>query len=247
MERKPIISIVHLAKSFGDKEVLKDINLDIYPGEVVSIIGSSGSGKSTLLRCINRLEEASSGQILFNDIDILDRKTDINKLRQNIGMVFQSFNLFNNKNVLDNCTLAPIKLKKMPKEEAIELAKLELAKVGITSEYYNKKVSTLSGGQKQRVAIARALCMKPQIMLFDEPTSALDPEMVGEVLKVMVQLASEGMTMVVVTHEMAFARDVSTKAVFMDNGVILESGKPLELFSNPKEERTKEFLKRFID
>ena len=162
-------------------------------------------------------------------------------------MVFQSFNLFNNKNVLDNCTLAPIKLKKMPKEEAIELAKLELAKVGITSEYYNKKVSTLSGGQKQRVAIARALCMKPQIMLFDEPTSALDPEMVGEVLKVMVQLASEGMTMVVVTHEMAFARDVSTKAVFMDNGVILESGKPLELFSNPKEERTKEFLKRFID
>ena len=243
----PIISIKHLAKSFGDKEVLKDINFDIYPGEVVSIIGSSGSGKSTMLRCINRLEDATSGQILFNDIDILDRKTDINKLRQNIGMVFQSFNLFNNKNVLDNCTLAPIKLKKMPKEEAIELAKLELAKVGITSEYYNKKVSTLSGGQKQRVAIARALCMKPQIMLFDEPTSALDPEMVGEVLKVMVQLASEGMTMVVVTHEMAFARDVSTKAVFMDNGVILESGKPLELFSNPKEERTKEFLKRFID
>ena len=243
----PIISIKHLAKSFGKKEVLKDINLDIYPGEVVSIIGSSGSGKSTMLRCINRLEDATSGQILFNDIDILDRKTDINKLRQNIGMVFQSFNLFNNKNVLDNCTLAPIKLKKMPKEDAIELAKLELAKVGITSEYYNKKVSTLSGGQKQRVAIARALCMKPQIMLFDEPTSALDPEMVGEVLKVMVQLASEGMTMVVVTHEMAFARDVSTKAVFMDNGVILESGKPLELFSNPKEERTKEFLKRFID
>ena len=243
----PIISIRHLAKSFGDKEVLKDINLDIYPGEVVSIIGSSGSGKSTMLRCINRLEEATSGQIMFNDIDILDRKTDINKLRQNIGMVFQSFNLFNNKNVLDNCTLAPIKLKKMPKEEAIELAKVELAKVGITSEYYYKKVSTLSGGQKQRVAIARALCMKPQIMLFDEPTSALDPEMVGEVLKVMVQLASEGMTMVVVTHEMAFARDVSTKAVFMDNGVILESGKPLELFSNPKEERTKEFLRRFID
>ena len=144
----PIISIKHLAKSFGKKEVLKDINLDIYPGEVVSIIGSSGSGKSTMLRCINRLEDATSGQILFNDIDILDRKTDINKLRQNIGMVFQSFNLFNNKNVLDNCTLAPIKLKKMPKEEAVELAKLELAKVGITSEYYNKKVSTLSGGQK---------------------------------------------------------------------------------------------------
>ena len=245
--KNPIISIKHLAKSFGKKEVLKDINLDIYPGEVVSIIGSSGSGKSTMLRCINRLEEASSGEIIFDDINILDRKTNINKLRENIGMVFQSFNLFNNKNVLDNCTLAPIKLKKMSKEDAQNLAKEELAKVGITSEYYNKKVSTLSGGQKQRVAIARALCMKPQIMLFDEPTSALDPEMVGEVLQVMKDLAKEGMTMVVVTHEMAFARDVSTIAVFMDNGFILESGNPLELFSNPKEERTKEFLKRFID
>ena len=247
MKEKPIISIIHLAKSFGEKEVLKDINLDIYPGEVVSIIGSSGSGKSTLLRCINRLEEANAGQIIFEDVDILDKKTDINKLRENIGMVFQSFNLFNNKNVIDNCTLALRKIKKMSKAEAEAIAIAELNKVGITSEYYGKKVTTLSGGQKQRVAIARALCMKPDIMLFDEPTSALDPEMVGEVLQVMKNLANEGMTMVVVTHEMAFARDVSTKAVFMDNGVILESGKPLELFSNPKEERTKEFLKRFID
>ena len=202
MKEKPIISIIHLAKSFGEKEVLKDINLDIYPGEVVSIIGSSGSGKSTLLRCINRLEEANAGQIIFEDVDILDKKTDINKLRENIGMVFQSFYLFNNKNVIDNCTLALRKIKKMSKAEAEAIAIAELNKVGITSEYYGKKVTTLSGGQKQRVAIARALCMKPDIMLFDEPTSALDPEMVGEVLQVMKNLANEGMTMVVVTHEM---------------------------------------------
>ena len=222
MKEKPIISIIHLAKSFGEKEVLKDINLDIYPGEVVSIIGSSGSGKSTLLRCINRLEEANAGQIIFEDIDILDKKTDINKLRENIGMVFQSFNLFNNKNVIDNCTLALRKIKKMSKAEAEAIAIEELNKVGITSEYYGKKVTTLSGGQKQRVAIARALCMKPDIMLFDEPTSALDPEMVGEVLQVMKNLANEGMTMVVVTHEMKFAKDVSNKIVFMDEGVLAE-------------------------
>ena len=242
MERKPIISIVHLAKSFGDKEVLKDINIDIYPGEVVSIIGSSGSGKSTLLRCINKLEEASSGKILFEGIDILDEKTDINKLRENIGMVFQSFNLFNNKNVLDNCTLALRKIKKMSKEESENIAKEELSKVGITSEYYGKKVTTLSGGQKQRVAIARALCMNPDIMLFDEPTSALDPEMVGEVLQVMKNLAKEGMTMVVVTHEMKFAKEVSNRVVFMHEGVIAVDGTPKEIF----EESTNERLRKFI-
>ena len=242
MNEKPIISIIHLAKSFGDKEVLKDINLDIYPGEVVSIIGSSGSGKSTLLRCINKLEDANSGQIIFEDIDILDKKTDINKLRENIGMVFQSFNLFNNKNVLDNCTLALRKIKKMSRAEAEEIAITELNKVGITSEYYGKKVTTLSGGQKQRVAIARALCMKPDIMLFDEPTSALDPEMVGEVLQVMKNLASEGMTMVVVTHEMKFARDVSNKIVFMDEGVLAECGTPKEIFDNPQNEHLKRFI-----
>ena len=243
---EPIISIKHLVKSFGDKEVLKDINLDVYPGEVVSVIGSSGSGKSTMLRCINKLEEADSGAIYFNGIDILDIKTNINKLRENIGMVFQSFNLFNNKNVLDNCTLALTKIKKMPKEEAKKIAETELNKVGITNEYYSKKVSTLSGGQKQRVAIARALCMKPEIMLFDEPTSALDPEMVGEVLQVMKDLATEGMTMVVVTHEMKFAEEVSTKVVFMDEGVILEEDTPQEIFNNPKTQRVRDFLKRYL-
>lgn len=242
MKEKPIISIIHLAKSFGEKEVLKDINLDIYTGEVVSIIGSSGSGKSTLLRCINRLEEANAGQIIFEDIDILDKKTDINKLRENIGMVFQSFNLFNNKNVIDNCTLALRKIKKMSKAEAEAIAIEELNKVGITSEYYGKKVTTLSGGQKQRVAIARALCMKPDIMLFDEPTSALDPEMVGEVLQVMKNLANEGMTMVVVTHEMKFAKDVSNKIVFMDEGVLAECGTPEEIFDNPQNEHLKRFI-----
>lgn len=243
---EPIISIKHLVKSFGEKEVLKDINLDVYPGEVVSVIGSSGSGKSTMLRCINKLEEADSGSIYFNGVDILDIKTNINKLRENIGMVFQSFNLFNNKNVLDNCTLALTKIKKMPKEDAKKIAETELNKVGITSEYYSKKVSTLSGGQKQRVAIARALCMKPEIMLFDEPTSALDPEMVGEVLQVMKDLANEGMTMVVVTHEMKFAEEVSTKVVFMDNGIVLEEDTPEEIFNNPKTQRVRDFLKRYL-
>ena len=244
---EPIISIVHLVKSFGEKEVLKDINLDIFPGEVVSVIGSSGSGKSTMLRCINKLEEANSGKIYFEGVNILDVKTNINKLRENIGMVFQSFNLFNNKNVIENCMLALTKIKKISKAEAYEIAATELNKVGITSEYYNKKVSTLSGGQKQRVAIARALCMKPTIMLFDEPTSALDPEMVGEVLQVMKDLAKEGMTMVVVTHEMGFALEVSDRVIFMDNGIILEQGNPQDLFNNPKEERTREFLKRYLN
>ena len=242
MENNTIISIRHLAKSFGDKEVLKDINLDINKGEVVSIIGSSGSGKSTLLRCINKLEDANSGEILFEGVNILDKKTDINKLRENIGMVFQSFNLFNNKNVIDNCTLALIKIKKMKKAEAIEIAKTELAKVGITEEYYGKKVTTLSGGQKQRVAIARALCMKPDIMLFDEPTSALDPEMVGEVLQVMKELAKSGMTMAVVTHEMNFAKEVSSKIVFMDEGVLAEQGTPAQIFENPQNEHLKRFI-----
>ena len=242
MENNTIISIRHLAKSFGDKQVLKDINLDINKGEVVSIIGSSGSGKSTLLRCINKLEDANSGEILFEGVNILDKKTDINKLRENIGMVFQSFNLFNNKNVIDNCTLALIKIKKMKKDEAREIAKTQLAKVGITEEYYGKKVTTLSGGQKQRVAIARALCMNPDIMLFDEPTSALDPEMVGEVLQVMKNLANEGMTMVVVTHEMKFAKDVSNKIVFMDEGVLAECGTPAEIFDNPQNEHLKRFI-----
>ena len=245
--RNAIISINHLAKSFGQKEVLKDINLDIYKGEVVSIIGSSGSGKSTLLRCINQLEHADSGAIYFNGKNILDKKNNINELRQNIGMCFQSFNLFNNKNVLQNCILAPTKIKKVNKEEAIKQAKEELLKVGITEEYLNKKVSTLSGGQKQRVAIARALCMKPEIMLFDEPTSALDPEMVGEVLQVMKDLASQGMTMVVVTHEMAFARDVANKVIFMDDGVIVEQGKPQDILTAPKEPRTQDFLRRITE
>lgn len=243
---EPIISINHLVKSFGDKEVLRDINLDVYSGEVVSVIGSSGSGKSTMLRCINKLEEADCGEIYFDGINILDTKTNINKLRENIGMVFQSFNLFNNKNIMDNCTLALTKIKKISKEEAREIAEKELNKVGITSEYYNKKVSTLSGGQKQRVAIARALCMKPTIMLFDEPTSALDPEMVGEVLQVMKDLAKEGMTMIVVTHEMSFAKEVSTKVVFMSDGEILEQNTPQELFFNPKNERTKAFIQRYV-
>ena len=242
MEKHKFIEVKHLAKSFGDKQVLIDVNLQINEGEVVSIIGSSGSGKSTLLRCLNRLEEVTSGEILFNNINILDEKTDINKLREHIGMVFQSFNLFNNKNVIDNCTLALRKIKKMKKDEAEEIAKEQLSKVGITEEYYGKKVTTLSGGQKQRVAIARALCMNPEIMLFDEPTSALDPEMVGEVLQVMRDLASTGITMVVVTHEMNFAKEVSDKIVFMDEGVLAEQGSPEEIFNNPQNEHLKRFI-----
>ena len=242
-----IIEVKNVYKSFDELQVLNGISLDINEGEVISIIGSSGSGKSTLLRCLNLLEEPTSGEILFKGIPLLNKDTDINEVRTHIGMVFQSFNLFNNKNVLQNCILAPTKIKKVNKEEAIKQAKVEVLKVGITEEYLNKKVSTLSGGQKQRVAIARALCMKPEIMLFDEPTSALDPEMVGEVLQVMKDLASQGMTMVVVTHEMAFARDVSTKVVFMDNGVIEEQGSPSDIFNNPQKERTKEFLSRFLN
>lgn len=241
----PIISVRNLSKSFDGKVILKDINLDIYKGEVVSVIGSSGSGKSTMIRCINRLEEPTRGDILFEGVNIVDRNVNINKVREALGMCFQSFNLFNNKTVIGNCTLALMKIKKMSKEEANKLAISELEKVGIGEDFYNKKVSTLSGGQKQRVAIARALCMKPKVLLFDEPTSALDPEMVGEVLNVMKDLAKQGMTMIVVTHEMKFALDVSNRVIFLDDGNILEEGSPKEVLLNPKEERTKEFLSRF--
>ena len=238
-----IIQIKGLRKSFGDKEILKGINLDVYPGEVICIIGTSGSGKSTLLRCINLLEYPNDGDILFKKQSILDRKNNVNKTRSKIGMVFQSFNLFNNKDVIDNCTLGPTQILKMDRKIAEEKAMSLLDRVGM-KDFALANVNTLSGGQKQRVDIARALCMNPEIMLFDEPTSALDPEMVGEVLQVMKDLAKEGMTMVVVTHEMKFAKEVSTKVVFMNEGVILESGTPDEIFNNPKEARTKEFLKR---
>lgn len=240
-----IISIKNISKSFGKNHVLKDISLEINKGEVITIIGSSGSGKSTLLRCINRLEEADTGAIYYKGINILDNSTNINKIRQSIGMCFQSFNLFNNMNVIDNCTLALRKIKKISKNEANEIALKYLEKVGMAN-FKNARVQTLSGGQKQRVAIARSLCMNPEILLFDEPTSALDPELVGEVLEVMKKLALEGMTMIVVTHEMAFAKDVSSRVIFMNEGVICEEGTPQEIFINPKMDRTKEFLKRYI-
>lgn len=240
-----IIEVKNLYKNFGNLEVLKGVDLDIYKGEVVAIIGSSGSGKSTLLRCINLLEEPTSGEILFNGVDINNKKNNIDKIREEIGMVFQSFNLFENMNVLENCMIAQTKVLKKTKEEAKKLALHFLEQVGM-SDFVNADTRSLSGGQKQRVAIARALCMNPKIMLFDEPTSALDPEIVGEVLDVMKKLANEGMTMVVVTHEMGFAEEVSTKVVFMDNGKILESAEPKEFFNNPKMPRTKEFLKRYL-
>lgn len=240
-----VIEIKNLYKNFGSLEVLKGVDLDIYKGEVVAIIGSSGSGKSTLLRCLNLLEEPTSGSILFNGVDINDKKNNIDKIREEIGMVFQSFNLFENMNVIENCMIAQIKVLKRDKKEAKNLALHYLEQVGM-SDFINADTRSLSGGQKQRVAIARALCMNPKIMLFDEPTSALDPEIVGEVLDVMKKLAKEGMTMVVVTHEMGFAEEVSTKVVFMDNGKILESAEPIEFFNNPKMPRTKEFLKRYL-
>ena len=240
-----IIEIKNLHKNFGSLEVLKGVDLDIYKGEVVAIIGSSGSGKSTLLRCLNLLEEPTSGNILFNGVDINDKKNNIDKIREEIGMVFQSFNLFENMNVLENCIIAQVKVLKKTKEEAKKLALHILEQVGM-SDFVNSDTRSLSGGQKQRVAIARALCMNPKIMLFDEPTSALDPEIVGEVLDVMKRLAKDGMTMVVVTHEMGFAEEVSTKVVFMDGGKILESAEPKEFFNNPKMTRTKEFLKRYL-
>ena len=241
-----VLKIEGLYKSFGDLEVLKGIDLQISKGEVVCIIGASGSGKSTLLRCINLLEEADGGRILFHGQDLMDASVDIDSLRQSIGMVFQSFNLFNNKNVIDNCTMAPMVVKKVQREEAEAAAVRNLRAVGLEDFMYADP-NTLSGGQKQRVAIARALCMEPEIMLFDEPTSALDPEIVGEVLDVMKKLAEEGMTMVVVTHEMAFAKEVSDRVVFMDDGVILEQGSPEKIFGNPENARTREFLARYLE
>jgi putative lysine transport system ATP-binding protein len=240
-----ILEIKNIHKKFDEQLVLNGINLDIHEKEVVSIIGSSGSGKTTLLRCLNLLNEPDDGHIYFLGDDLMDQKTDIDHLRMHMGMVFQSFNLFQNKTVLENCTLAPIKLLKMEKIEAEKLAMSLLEKVGIR-DFAHQSVNLLSGGQKQRVAIARALAMNPKIMLFDEPTSALDPEMVGEVLQVIKKLALEGMTMVIVTHEMGFAKEVSDRVVFMDQGVILEMGTPEQIFESPKEERTQAFLKRFV-
>lgn len=243
MER--VIDIQHVSKSFGQHEVLKDIDFTVQKGEVVSIIGSSGSGKSTLLRCINLLEKPSGGKIIYQGENILDGHHNINDYRTKLGMVFQQFNLFNNHNVLENCTVGQMKVLKRPKEKAVEVAMRYLKVVGM-DQYVNAKPKQLSGGQKQRVAIARALSMEPDVMLFDEPTSALDPEMVGEVLKVMKELADSGLTMLIVTHEMEFAREVSDRVVFMDKGVIAEEGTPEQLFTNPKLERTREFLKRTV-
>ena len=239
------VKVDNLKKSFGDLEVLKDISVEVYKGEVVCVIGPSGSGKSTFLRCLNRLEKATEGKIVIDDTDITSKETNINKVRENIGMVFQHFNLFNNLNILDNLTLAPVQLKKCSKEEAVRRARQMLEKVGL-AEKEESYPSQLSGGQKQRVAIARALCMRPDIMLFDEPTSALDPEMVGEVLQVMKDLAAEGKTMVIVTHEMGFAREVCDRVIFMDGGYIVEEGSPQEVLLNPREERTIDFLNKVL-
>ena len=239
-----IIKVEHLAKTFGTNEVLKDIDFSVSSGDVISIIGSSGSGKSTLLRCINLLEEATSGKILFHDKDVLAGAINEDEYRTKVGMVFQSFNLFNNLSVLDNCMIGQVKVLKRGKEEAEKNAMEYLAKVGM-AQYIKAKPRQLSGGQKQRVAIARALAMNPEVLLFDEPTSALDPEMVGEVLDVMKILAESGMTMLVVTHEMAFARDVSNRVIYMADGRIEEEGSPEDIFSNPRSPKTKEFLSRF--
>lgn len=240
-----IIDIKHLNKSFGSHEVLKDIDFSVNKGEVVCIIGSSGSGKSTLLRCVNLLEVPSGGEIIYKGENILDHNHNIYEYRTKLGMVFQQFNLFNNHNVLSNCVVGQMKVLKRSKEEAEKVAMKYLKVVGM-DQYINAKPKQLSGGQKQRVAIARALSMEPDVILFDEPTSALDPEMVGEVLKVMKELAESGLTMLVVTHEMGFAREVSDRVVFMNNGVIEEEGTPEEIFNNPKKERTREFLKRTL-
>lgn len=245
MSNEAFIQIKHLKKSFDDLEVLKDINMDIHEGEVVCIIGPSGSGKSTFLRCINQLETPTGGEILYKGEDLCDKKADIRTFREEVGMVFQRFNLFPLKTVLGNVMMAPVLTKHMDKAGAHEKAMELLEKVGLSSRA-NAKPHMLSGGQQQRVAIARALAMEPKALLFDEPTSALDPELVGEVLSVMRDLAKEGMTMVIVTHEMAFARDVADRVVFMADGYIVEEGDPKEVFSNPKEERTKAFLSRFL-
>ena len=240
-----MIDVINLQKSFGKLEVLKGINLNVKQKEVVCVIGPSGSGKSTLLRCINLLEMPTSGTIVVNGHEITDPKVDINKVREEVGMVFQRFNLFPHKTSLENVSMAPIKVKGMSKEAATEKAKALLKKVGL-SDKEDVYPDSLSGGQQQRVAIARALAMEPKIMLFDEPTSALDPEMVGEVLSVMKDLANEGMTMMVVTHEMGFAREVGDRVVFMDEGLLVEEGLPKEMFDNPQQERTKAFLSKIL-
>ncbi|SFQ66757.1 amino acid ABC transporter ATP-binding protein, PAAT family [Psychrobacillus psychrotolerans] len=240
-----VIEVQHLSKSFGNHEVLRDIDFSVNKGEVICIIGSSGSGKSTLLRCINLLEKPSGGQIIYRGENILDEKHDIHAYRKKLGMVFQQFNLFNNHNALNNCMVGQVKVLKRSKEDAEKIALKYLKVVGM-DHYVNAKPKQLSGGQKQRVAIARALSMEPDVMLFDEPTSALDPEMVGEVLKVMKELASTGLTMLIVTHEMEFAKEVADRVVFMDKGVIAEEGPPEQIFNNPREERTKTFLKRTL-
>lgn len=239
------IHVSNLVKRFGDLEVLKDISMDVTEGEVVVLLGPSGSGKSTFLRCLNRLETPSGGQILIDGHDMTDKHTDLNKVRENIGMVFQHFNLFNHLTVMQNLTLAPVETKKATRAEAEATGRKYLEKVGLLDKA-NAYPSQLSGGQKQRVAIARALCMHPDIMLFDEPTSALDPEMVGEVLSVMQQLARDGMTMVVVTHEIGFAREVASRVVFMDGGYIVEQGSPEEVILHPKEPRTIDFLSKVL-
>ena len=240
-----VISIKDLSKSFGDHEVLRKIDIDVHSGEVICIVGSSGSGKSTLLRCINKLEKQTSGKILYHDKEVRNVQKDINDYRSKVGMVFQSFNLFNNMTVLQNCMLCTRRVLHLPKQEAFDRAITHLKAVGM-APYINAKPSQLSGGQKQRVAIARSLCMNPEVLLFDEPTSALDPEMVGEVLNVMKDLARTGLTMIIVTHEMAFARDVSTRTIFMDSGYVAEDAAPSELFTNPKNPRTREFLSRYL-
>ncbi len=244
-KNNPKIQVSHLKKNFGKLEVLKDVNAEIFEGEVVVILGPSGSGKSTFLRCLNRLEEINGGDVIVDGFDICDKKTNLNHLREKVGMVFQHFNLFNNLNVMDNMMLAPTELKKASKDEAEKRALKLLKRVGLEDKA-RVYPSQLSGGQKQRVAIARALAMEPDILLFDEPTSALDPEMVGEVLQVMKELAQEGMTMIVVTHEIGFAKEVADRVIFMDAGYIVEEGTPEEVLMNPKEERTIDFLSKVL-
>ncbi len=240
-----VISIKDLSKSFGKHEVLRKIDMDVKEGEIICIVGSSGSGKSTLLRCINKLEKQTTGVIYFRGKEVRDVQREVNEYRAKVGMVFQSFNLFNNLTVLQNCMLCTRKVLHLSKEEAFDRAITHLKEVGM-APFINAKPDQLSGGQKQRVAIARSLCMNPEVLLFDEPTSALDPEMVGEVLNVMKELATTGLTMIIVTHEMAFARDVSTRTIFMDRGYVAEDAPPSELFSNPKNPRTREFLSRYL-
>lgn len=240
-----VLKIVNLQKSFGDHEVLKDISFDVNRGDVISVIGPSGSGKSTMLRCINLLEQPSGGSVLYHDTDITDKSVKLTEYRAKVGMVFQSFNLFNNMTALNNCVKPQMIVLKRSKAEATKIAQEYLEKVGMGA-FINAKPSQLSGGQKQRIAIARALSMNPEVILFDEPTSALDPEMVGEVLSVMRDLADSGLTMIVVTHEMGFARDVSNRVIFMDDGVIVEDGAPQKIFNSPEKQRTKEFLSRIL-